>query len=205
MVRSPVPIRSAPALATAAVVWSVRGHLRLTVIAKATFAIVPGATLRLVAPLPIETTDVHNDGNPGRSVRAVSELVPHLPAVDVTLVGEARPQGAPATHVVARLALFRERTALLDKQIHVFGQESGDTVAPFKSMPLTYERAYGGIGFQDNTLGRGVSASDPKPNLRDPRDPRKVACFAPISPSWPARKRLSKPQATPMKFTQQTT
>jgi hypothetical protein len=57
-------------------------------------------------------------------------------------------------------------------------------------MPLTYERAYGGIGFQDNPLGRGAGGSDERPNLRDPRDPQRVACFAPISPSWPARKRL---------------
>jgi hypothetical protein len=54
-----------------------------------------------------------------------------------------------------------------------------------------YERAYGGIGFEENPLGTGAGASAGSPNLFDPKEPQRVACFAPMSRAWPARRRLA--------------
>ena len=50
-------------------------------------------------------------------------------------------------------------------------------------MPLVYERAFGGLG-EANPVGVET------PNVVDPADPRNPVSFAPISPYWPARKRL---------------
>src|SRR6185295_17776713 len=54
---------------------------------------------------------------------------------------------------------------------------------PFTTVPLVYERAYGGPG-EPNPNGSET------PNVVDPADPRRAAGFAPISRFWPARKRM---------------
>lgn len=188
---TPVAIQATRSVACATVVWTTRRHTRVTAILKATFTLVPGGTMTLAAPLPVEATEAHHGGNPGRSVRTVGELAPHLPAVDVTLIGHAfAPRGRAVPRSIARLGLFRERERLLDKSIHVVGSRRGDEVVPFERMALTYELAYGGIGYRDNPLGTGFSGARQSPNLVDPNAPDRVACFAPISRAWPARKLL---------------
>jgi hypothetical protein len=194
MSASPVSIRSTEALAVGTVVWSDRGQLRVTAIAKATFTLLPSsvaAAMPLAKPLPLESSETHHDDNPGRSVRSVSDLAPQLTTVDVTLRGHARaPRGQPTSELVARLAIFRDGAALFDKRLRVVGDRVGDGVKPFEAMPLTYERTFGGIGCQDNPLGVGFGSSRQQPNLLDLRAADRVACFAPISRSWPARKLL---------------
>ncbi|MFP2962242.1 DUF2169 domain-containing protein [Myxococcus sp. 1LA] len=107
------------------------------------------------------------------------------------------------------------------KSIHVTGDRvwrSGllsagiSSPEPFVTMPLTYERAFGGTHVPErgdasfeprNPVGRGFQGRRgtqelnglPLPNLEDPRHPvakagdRAVpACFAPIAPSWAPRK-----------------
>jgi hypothetical protein len=56
-------------------------------------------------------------------------------------------------------------------------------------MPLTYERAYTS---PDDPSGMENPVGAAEPNLVDPRDPKKPACFGPISPTWPSRARLLK-------------
>lgn len=188
---SAVSIRATEALAVGTLVWSDRGQLRITAIAKATFTLLPGAVMPLARPSPLESSERHHDDNPGRSVCSVSDLAPQLAAVDVTLQGHARaPRGKPTTELVARLAISRDGATLLDKRLRVVGDRVGDQVKPFEAMALTYERAFGGIGNQDNPLGVGFGSSRKQPNLVDLRAPERVACFAPISRSWPGRKLL---------------
>ena len=68
----------------------------------------------------------------------------------------------------------------------------GQETVPFDRMPLIYERAYGGVGSDDNPLGVGLGASTAGklPNLSDPNDPTRVACFGPVPRGFPVRKRL---------------
>ena len=77
----------------------------------------------------------------------------------------------------------------------------GDPV-PFRQMPLTWERAFGGPDFPDNPLGKGFidpqeqpqPGVSPLPNLEDPEQlmagpwaaPRPT-CFMPLDISWPQR------------------
>jgi len=60
----------------------------------------------------------------------------------------------------------------------------------FTEMPITYENAYGGIGWPDNPLGAGALAGTGEPTVFDPFDDRRHAGFGPIGVIWAARKKL---------------
>ncbi len=101
--------------------------------------------------------------------------------------------------MTVRLAVFREHrdgppVPLIDKSLHVFGERTraeGAAPKPFQELPITYERAYGGVGFPDNPVGTGA-APDARtlPNVVHPANPRQPAGFGPISKRWASRRRL---------------
>jgi uncharacterized protein YjbI with pentapeptide repeats len=181
----------------ATVLWRTHGQLRVTVIAKATFALADKHPMRQVPPDPIVVAEEHHDGDPARSLRAPSDLAPYVPRADVLFDGCAY---APETHSVptsaVRIAIGAERP-LLEKTIHVFGQRvapEGDAPpgAPllFDRMPIVYERAYRGSGFDENPAGLVPAAGSLLPNIIDPSDPEGPAGFGPIGADWPLRSRL---------------
>jgi hypothetical protein len=191
---SPVPVTALGGLTAHALLFRHHGVLRLTVIAKATFAFTPGGAAALALPAPIAHEEIRFDNSPMRTVRAASDLVPYRPAVDVTAVGHAcAPAGHPTSALSVRLALYRG-TAVLDKTVHVFGDRavSAPTViAPFERIPLRYERAYGGLLFEKNPLGIGAGRDAVAlPNLVSPVDPTRVAGFGPISRYGAERRKL---------------
>lgn len=158
--------------------------MELTIVVKASFALVDSETMALLPPGEIERSDRTFNQHPTRSVEAAGELAPHLTRCDVTFVGHAFPApGAFAS--AARLALFRDGRALIDKTVHVFAERDAQGAPKaFEKMPLTYERAFGGPGVEANPVGRQT------PQVVDPQDGKRPASFAPISRFWPARKRL---------------
>lgn len=187
-VRGAAGIVAVPPCTAALVVWRLDGELRLTIIAKASFVIVPEQPMALAEPEPIVTAEVHHGNSVARSIRLSTENAPRVPRTDVILTGHAcAPEGQPTRWIPARLAVFRER-ALLDKTIYVYGDDAGNV--PFERVPLVYERAHGGLGFRDNPLGTGILELSSRPNLVHPERADEVACFAPISRTWPARRRL---------------
>lgn len=172
------------------------GARRATVVVKATFALVQDCPAALVEPVPLVRDELRFEDNPMRSVRASERSgPPTVPLVDVTLIGHAgAPEGRPAQAVAVRLSLHRG-APLLDRTVHVFGDCSVAEplrVTPFERLPLRYERAYGGLSFEANPIGRGAGREAVAlPNLvLDPRDPRSVAGFGPISRYAVARRRL---------------
>jgi hypothetical protein len=174
------------------VVWRIRGELRVSVVVKACFALEADAPMGLLEPEEILRAEVHHGRNPLRSVWLTSDLAPYLPKADVILTGHAcAPEGQTVDGMSVRLAVYGE-DALLDKSINVHGDRAKGAAVPFDRMPLVYERAFGGIGNNDNPFGTGAGEGDdaPPPNLVDPADPRRVACFAPIGRSWPVRRKL---------------
>ncbi|WP_156041475.1 DUF2169 family type VI secretion system accessory protein, partial [Chondromyces apiculatus] len=180
-------------VAAATVLWRMSGQLAVTVVVKATFDLVPDGEMELTEPEPIVTAEVHHGGSPVRSVLATSDLAPFLPRADVVLTGHAHaPEGRSVGRQVVRLSVYREQ-ALLDKTLFVHGDRTSGEPAPFQSMPLVYERAFGGIGWADNPLGVGSNpqgqAARP-PNIEVPRKPGVTGGFGPISRAWLARRRL---------------
>lgn len=59
-------------LTAGTVAWTAQDWLHLTVVAKATFTLVPGGPMTLAAPAPIARADAHDLGNPMRRVRSGS-------------------------------------------------------------------------------------------------------------------------------------
>ncbi|WP_437896475.1 DUF2169 domain-containing protein [Sorangium sp. So ce124] len=202
----PVDVVALNPVSCGAVLWRIGGVLRVTIIVKATFALGADGDADLVAPEPVEREDRFHDDDPSRSLRAASDIAPYLPGAGVVLTGRAHAPGAvPVTALSARLALFRDGP-LLDKTIHVFGDPApgSGAPAPFQTIPLVYERAPGGsslpwnpVGVSEAADGTRADALDPaarsgraRPNLVNPANPHRPACFGPIAPHWPLRKRL---------------
>ena len=180
---------------------------QLTLIAKATFQIVPSAPASLAdEQLPIAGDTPFDDGT---SLRIAGDLVPFKPRADVLLVGHCCTPGGralPECQVTLQMGA-------LQKSIRVVGDrewqvERGEMTAPvpFARMPLRFERAWGGSGDRHNPAGRGVSPvrddsgrpTWPMPNLEDPirplqtpNDRYSALGFGPISPDWNARLRCA--------------
>ncbi len=108
--------------------------------------------------------------------------------------------------VAAAATSVRVKIATVDKELYVVGdrewQATGMTLpAPFVEMPVTWERAFGGEGFDENPIGRGVKAVDEEgiarhrlPNVEDPKhlvkakgDRPPPAGLGPIDIAWPQR------------------
>jgi uncharacterized protein YjbI with pentapeptide repeats len=123
---------------------------------------------------------------PGTNVRVTIERP--QPPEGATDAGEA-----PAAPVVDKeLVVFGDRTWSL------FGMSEP---APFREMPLTWDRAFGGEGFADNPKGRGLRSVEvdgkkvhPLPNvelpnklLKSPSDKPAPAGFLPLDMTSPSR------------------
>jgi hypothetical protein len=171
------------------------GHI-LAVLLKRTYAIVPGG---VCARAEDDRALVPGDvpwGNPlNSSIRHESDFVPFKMGTDVVVNGTAyAPRGEPTTSCRVAVEVADRRKEILvmgDRGVrHVKG---GTPVfsdpLPFESMPLRYERAYGGIDvysdkkttypYPRNPLGRGFAVTNCEalidnlelPNLEDPSAP----------------------------------
>ncbi|MFS8069135.1 MAG: DUF2169 domain-containing protein [Byssovorax sp.] len=174
------------------VLWQMQGRLHVTVVVKASFSFALDAAMERIEPEEILRAEVHHNKNPMRSIRATGDLAPFQPLCDVVLTGHAcAPSGTTVDALSVRLVVFRE-VPIIDKTLYVRGDTQGAETTPFERIPLMYERAFGGIGWEDNPLGVGAGAatSAKSPNVIDPAEPKRVAAFGPISRGWPLRKRL---------------
>jgi hypothetical protein len=165
--------------------------------------------------LPVTLADAYH-GEPGKtSIKTPSDVSLTKPATDVLLLGTAyAPRGRRTTQMDVSLA-----AGPLRKTVRVFGDRVWERAGvvhsisrpePFETMPLVWERAYGGMDHKGtelraearNPVGAGYRAKDGEksldglrlPNLEDPADPITAwkqypapACFAPICGHWEPR------------------
>jgi hypothetical protein len=162
--------------------------------------------------LPVVVADEYFADPALSSLKAASDFHIGKPGTDVLVMGHA---WAPNGHAVAESSVTLS-VAERNQTIRVVGDRvwndgSPSAPQPFESMPLVWERAFGGfdnttdkvLAEERNPVGTGfVGARDaeqmegqPLPNLEDPRMPlRKLGqtiepvCFAPIAPSWLTRR-----------------
>jgi hypothetical protein len=185
---------------------------------KATFIIGDDGTTRVAGEQePIAHAPVHY-GEPGRSsLRYETDLTLTKKSTDVLVHGHAYALGGePAIGVEAsiRIGAFAKRVVVIGDRTWedaFSGLRLTDPI-PFERMPLTWERAYGGIDaaadpplvHEQNPVGRGFAISArslvgrPAPNLEDPDDlitswqkqPRPMG-FGPIAREWSLRRELA--------------
>jgi hypothetical protein len=183
----------------------------LYIIVRATVTLLPRIGLA-AAQLPVALSDEYFEDPTNSSLKQVSEMHIGKPGTDVLLVGNAwGAKGAPTTQSDVTVSVAERRKTVRVMGDRTWRDGSPSAPAPFKSMPLVWERAFGGIHRTDervyaeerNPIGcgfrgkRGASELEghPVPNLEDPAAPLQSlgqnpapACFAPVSPSWLPRR-----------------
>jgi hypothetical protein len=183
----------------------------LYVMVKATVTLRPRIGLAPVQ-VPVALADEYYEDPVNSSLKRVSDMHIGKPGTDVLLIGHAwGPNGQATTQADVTVSVAERR-----KTIRVFGDRvwrdgTPTAPAPFQSMPLVWERAFGGVhktedkvfaeernpigcGFRGKR-GPGELEGQPVPNLEDPSAPLQSpgqapppACFAPVSPSWMPRR-----------------
>lgn len=209
-----------PFAANVAVFPDVGGIDTLYVTIKGTFTLTPAVEI-VPEKQPILLADEFW-GEPGQSsIKYASEVHLTKPSTDVVLVGSAwAPRGRPVKRLDVSLAVADRK-----KVVRVFGDREWrpgfwffparmTPPAPFESIPLVYERAFGGghgpegkkkeVLFETrNPVGRGFAGRRrgkklkglPLPNLEDPNHPIRrpkdrpaPAGFGYVAPSWEPRR-----------------
>jgi hypothetical protein len=161
----------------------------LTIVVKSTWTI--ERTPKTAAnQIPIFGGDQLESDDPTASIRFESDLAPFKPRADVVLVGHAHaPAGEPVTELVAGLRVggLRHVVSVIGDRVWQWQPNGVPTISrprPFTSIPLVYERAFGGIDgpaalyCKENLVGTGFIGKITRerieglrlPNLEDPRN-----------------------------------
>ncbi|WP_437605288.1 DUF2169 domain-containing protein [Sorangium sp. So ce834] len=104
----------------AAVTWLLRGQLHVTIVVKATFALVPEGRMSLMKPEPV-APDEQPDPS-GRWLRTAGDLAPYRAQCDVVVTGHAElPPGFSSPEVMVRLTVVQGGQVRIDKQAQLDG------------------------------------------------------------------------------------
>lgn len=124
------------------------GSDQLSVVVKATYAWDARGRLGIAEQqAPVHFADVPNSDEEGSSAKYESDACPNKPGTDIVLVGNAYPRNGRAATVDVSVQVGKQR-----KVVRVFGERAwtramGWVISrpiPFETMPLVYERAFGG-------------------------------------------------------------
>jgi len=200
-----------PFKATIAVLPDRSGIDTLYVIVKATVTLRPSLSLAEVQVPPTMADEYYADPAMS-SLRVASDMHIGKSGTDVLLIGSAwAPGKRPVARVHVSMAVAGRQKTILVTGDRVWRDGRPSDPQPFESMPLVWERAFGGVhrrgaqvrGEERNPVGCGFaggrSARDMEglavPNLEDPGAPLQQlgqapvpACFAPVAPSWLPRR-----------------
>ena len=188
---------------------------------QATYAIGVGGALSLIEEQPPVNLAGGYWGDPAiASVKIETQIAFVKPATDIVLLGHAHAPGGKATEtqVGLRVGALQKVVRVVGDRImtRTLGRHSISSPVAFETMPLLYERAFGGTDLREpipgvarceprNPVGQGFR--DPKlaeddrvqlPNLEDPQRPFKgygdtppPAGFGFIAPNWQPRAALA--------------
>jgi hypothetical protein len=183
----------------------------LYVVVKATLDLLPKLSLSDVQ-IPLTLADEYYGDPASSSLRSTSEMHIGKPGTDVLLIGRAwAPGKRPVRQAQVTMTVAERRKTIQVSGDRVWRNGRPSDPQAFESMPLVWERAFGGLhkrgdrvlAEERNPIGcgfvEGLSAQEtegrPVPNLEDPATPIGnigdacvPACFAPIAPSWLPRR-----------------
>jgi hypothetical protein len=187
--------------AVGSVIWrDARGKLVCTIVAKATYALVPGESSPLSEPVPIQEDDGHWDDDPAKSVYVPGDLAPFKQTAEVVVVGSAfAPGERPAARVGVRVLIGSIDKSLDAWRPRRFRQDGNlEESGLQKRFSLRYELAAGGAG-TDNPVGMELERADARGRYGVPQIlPATFAVarrdefvpsvgLGPIAPTWPTR------------------
>lgn len=129
------------------------------------------------------------------------DLLMLKPKGELLVTGKGYPRGGPRGACSVRVAL-----GSIDKTLWVVGPRRWKLGAPtdpepFAEMPISWENAFGGPGFAENPVGKGIASvkgekgefqplpniEDPKHLLHSPKDRPAAVGFGAYDISWPQR------------------
>ncbi len=185
----------------------------LYVVVKATLSLRPFRLAEVQVP-PVLADEYYGDPEL-TSLRAAAEVHVGKSGTDVLLIGHARPpDGQRATRLQVSLSVAERHKIIQVSGDRVWKDGRPSEPQPFESIPLVWERAFGGVhehgervlAEERNPVGCGFAGGRASaemqgqavPNLEDPTSPlREVgqtvapACLAPVAPSWMPRRRYA--------------
>lgn len=186
-------------VSVAARVFSQRGRVGVTVVGKVTFALVPDGVMQLVAPNPLHAAELPRADGVLTSARRASDFALFLQRPEVIAEAVAFAPSGQVETMPVRIAIQRGERLLFSKELQIVGDRTGAAgenprPLPFASMPITYERAPGGIGQPENPVGVGEESGHrvTLPNVL-PSKARPPAAsgavqppvgFGPVSSAW---------------------
>lgn len=145
--------------------------------------------------------DLYAEGDDGRTALVYpSDFTPYKPRADILLVGSAHaPGGQPVMNLgtVLRVGQFKKAIEVVgdrfwQRRFLVWARAS--VPVKFKSMPIAYERAYGGDNSKRNPIGLGFDKKR-LPNIESQAYPIRKrsdrplpAGYGPIAPAWEPRR-----------------
>ena len=183
----------------------------LYVVVKATVTLRPRLSLAK-EQVPVTLADEYYGDPATSSVKYPSELHLGKAGTDVLLIGSAKaPGGRAVRQMPVTLSVADHRKTILVSGDRVWNRGKPSDPRPFDTMPLVWERAFGGVHTREervlaeerNPVGCGFagarSASEmhgqPVPNLEEPATPIQQlgdqpvpACFAPTASAWLPRR-----------------
>jgi uncharacterized protein YjbI with pentapeptide repeats len=183
--------------------------LTATFVVKAGFSLHPGGVARLLPEdqQPEFSGDRFDGDDPANGLRYPGDFSTYKPGADVLLAGQCH---APAGRTFRQAEVMFE-VGDVAKRLMIFGDRMwmrGPVTAsisdpvPFRSMPLTWDRSFGGPGDPRNPAGRGIgetrladgtmarllpNVESSRSLVTSPLDRPSPAGFGPISPSSPER------------------
>ena len=203
-----------PFTAAIAVLPDRAGVDTLHVLIKATVTLRP--TLSLAdAQIPPTLADEYFGEPDVSSLKHASEMHIGKPGTDVLLIGSAwAREKTPVTRMEVTMWVAGRQKTILVTGNRVWRNGQPSDPEPFESMPLVWERAFGGVhqngdrvlAEERNPIGQGFAGDRPAadmqglalPNLEDPASLLQQAgqrstpvCFAPVAASWLPRRALA--------------
>jgi uncharacterized protein YjbI with pentapeptide repeats len=178
----------------------------LSLIVKGSFGLVSGGSAMIAAEQDPLTGDRFREDDLEKLLLYASDFVLFKPKCDLLLSGHAHPPGKKASPKVN----VGFRVGSLSKVLSVIGTQVQkpklitSTVSdpdPFEKMEITYEKSFGGPGFDKNPVGTGASKEKDEegkniitlPNVHYPRKTdaelkkKYPAGFGPLPMTWPQR------------------
>lgn len=150
-------------------------------------------------PAPV-SGDVHDGEDPAKVLKYASDFAPLKPRTDVILNAVCHAPGGKSASVLRagfKLGTLAKSLAVIGDRRWIPGilAKKQTEPEPFKSMPLGWDRAYGGAKYRKNPVGRGrVKEAGQLPNvehadrlLQGPGDSIDPAGFGPVDWSWEPR------------------
>ena len=170
---------------------------------KGTFKLVPDKPA-----LPNETEpdlvsgDIHFDDDEKKSIFYPSDFVPLKPRADLLLNATAyAPGAAPVTRLRAgfKIGTFSKDILVIGKRVwkrSLLGPRVMSEPEPFREMPIVYENAFGGKGYEKNPIGKGRKLLE-LPNIENldkmvpyPGNKLEPAGFGALANTWQQRASL---------------